>query len=419
MRGRAVALLGLCLVTACASVDVSAVRSGMTPPDRHTGAIAATPSPITPTAPPPTTLPTPPTLPPSTTHPPPPTTTLPPTTTVVAAPRRITIAFTGDTLVHSPLWRRAASNAGGEGFDFAPMLDRLRPVLDATDLAVCHLETPIAPAGEALSTAPIYGVPAEIADAIAAAGYERCSTASNHSWDRGAAGIDRTVAVLEVVGVEQSGMARTPDEIAPRVFDVGGVAVTHLSYTFSFNGIRPAAGEEWRSTLIDPFRIVDDAIAARRLGAQVVVVSLHWGVEGSPVPSEWQRRIAEGITASGAIDLIVGHHAHVLQPIEQINGTWVMFGLGNILSNLPTEGRWPAGTQDGAVAIVEFTVAEGGPVEVAAPVLHPTWVDKEAGWVVRVVATDLAGTAIDETTRRRLEDSLVRTRSVVGDFLAP
>jgi poly-gamma-glutamate synthesis protein (capsule biosynthesis protein) len=299
------------------------------------------------------------------------------------------------------------------------MLARLRPVLDTTDLAVCHLETPIAPEGEALSTAPVYGVPAEIADAIAAAGYDRCSTASNHSWDRGVAGIDRTVSVLEVVGVEQSGMARTPDEIAPRVFDVAGVDVTHLSYTFSFNGIRPPHGEEWRSALIDPLRIVDDAVAARQLGAQIVVVSLHWGVEGSSVPSEWQRRVADALTASGAIDLIVGHHAHVLQPIEQINGTWVMFGLGNILSNLPTQGGWPASTQDAAIAIVEFTVSDDGRVEVAAPRLHPTWVDKEAGWVVRVVTADLAGTEIDGTIRHRLEASLERTRQVVGDFLAP
>ncbi len=142
------------------------------------------------------------------------------------------MAFTGDTLVHSPLWRRAAFNAAGSGYDFRPMLERLRPVLEPVDLAVCHLETPIAPEGEALSTAPIYGVPAEIADALVAAGYDRCSTASNHALDRGTAGIDRTVGTLESVGIEQSGMARTPEEIAPRLFDVAGVAVTHLSYTF-------------------------------------------------------------------------------------------------------------------------------------------------------------------------------------------
>jgi poly-gamma-glutamate synthesis protein (capsule biosynthesis protein) len=328
------------------------------------------------------------------------------------------MAFTGDTLPHSPLWRRAALNAGGAGYDFRPMLDRLRPLLEPVDLAVCHLETPIAPEGEALSTYPMYGVPAEIADAVVAAGYDRCSTASNHSLDRGTAGIDRTVGTLDSVGIQQSGMARTPDEIAPRLFDVAGLAVSHLAYTYGYNGLRASPGEDWRSALIDPFRIVDDAFEARRLGAEFVIVSLHWGVEGATEPSEWQRRIAEGITASGAIDLIVGHHAHVLQPIEQINGTWVMFGLGNILSNMSAGGSWPAGVQDGAVAVVELTVADDGAVVVAAPSLHATWVDRDAGFVVRLVADDLAGTEIGDGTRRRLEASLERTRQVVGPFVA-
>ena len=152
------------------------------------------------------------------------------------------MAFTGDTLVHSPLWRRAALNAAGTGYDFRPMLDRLLALLEPVDLAVCHLETPIAPEGEELSTAPTDGVPAEIADAIVAAGYDRCSTASNHTLDRGTEGIDRTVGTLESVGIEQSGMARTPEEIAPRLFDVAGVAVTHQPYTYSYNGIRPPPG---------------------------------------------------------------------------------------------------------------------------------------------------------------------------------
>jgi poly-gamma-glutamate synthesis protein (capsule biosynthesis protein) len=292
-------------------------------------------------------------------------------------------------------------------------------VLEPVDLAVCHLETPIAPEGEELSTAPIYGVPAEVADALAHAGYDRCSTASNHALDRGTAGIDRTVGALESVGIEQSGMARTPEEIAPRLFDVAGVAVTHLSYTFSYNGIRTPPGEEWRSALIDPLRIIGDAGEARRLGAEIVIVSLHWGVEGRTEPSEWQRQVAEEVTASGAIDLIVGHHAHVLQPVEQVNGTWVMFGLGNVLSNMPTGDQWPAASQDGAVAVVEFTIAADGSRAVAAPVLHPTWVDKNAGFVVRLVAADLAGSDIDETTRLRLEASLDRTRQVVGPFVVP
>jgi poly-gamma-glutamate synthesis protein (capsule biosynthesis protein) len=332
------------------------------------------------------------------------------------------MAFAGDILPHSPLWGRAADNAaaaGRSGFDFGPMLGSLAPLLEPVDLAVCHLETPIAPAGEALSTMPLYGVPAEIADAIAAAGFDRCSTASNHTADRGVAGIDRTVEVLTAAGLGQSGMARTPDEIEPTVVDVNGIAVSHLSYTWSYNGLSLPKGEEWRSALIDPIRIVDDAREARRRGAELVVVSLHWGAEGVHEPTRYQRDVAAWLAASDSVDLIVGHHAHVVQPIEQVHGVWVVYGLGNILSNLPTSSRWPAASQDAMVVTVDATVDPDGTVVVGRPVVHPTWVDKEAGWIVRLVGPELADPATPDGRRGRLTASLDRTTAVVGDLVAP
>jgi Bacterial capsule synthesis protein PGA_cap len=348
--------------------------------------------------------------------------TVPPTASPASEPpdRRITIAVAGDILPHSPLWRRAADNAaiqGRAGFDFTPMLAGLAPVVAEADLGICHLETPIAPAGEQLSTMPFYGVPAEIADAIVAAGFDRCSTASNHALDRGAAGIDRTIEVLADAGLGQSGMARTPDEIAPGVLDVRGVAVAHLSYTYGYNGLRPPPGEEWRSALIDPLRIVDDSRAARALGAEVVVVSLHWGAEGEHEPTTYQRDVANWLTASGAADLIVGHHAHVVQPIEQLNGRWVIFGLGNVLSNLPTSDRWPAAAQDAMFVTVSVSVAADGTVTVDPPAVTPTWVDRRSGWVVRLVLDELGRGDLDAAGRAALEASLARTNAVVGEHL--
>ncbi len=153
--------------------------------------------------------------------------------------RQVTMAFTGDTLTHSPLWAQAQRNAGGNGYDYTPMQARLTPLLESVDLAVCHLETPIAPDGEEFSTAPAYGVQPEVVAGLAANGYDRCSTASNHTFDRGIAGIDRTVNVLAYNGLGQSGMARTPQESSPQVFEVSGVKISHLSYTFGYNGNIP------------------------------------------------------------------------------------------------------------------------------------------------------------------------------------
>jgi hypothetical protein len=332
------------------------------------------------------------------------------------------MAFTGDILPHSPLWRAAeryAAEHGAAGHDFTPMLAALAPVFDQVDLAVCHLETPIAPDGQGYSTHPRYAVPAGIAVAIAEVGYDRCSTASNHVIDQGAAGIERTVRGLEENSIPQSGMARTPEEIEPTVFNAAGVAISHLSYTWSYNGLSLAPDESWRSALIDPQRILADAATARRMGAEIVVVSLHWGAEGHSQPTSYQRSIAEAITAADTVDLIVGHHAHVLQPIEQVNGTWVVFGLGNILSNLPTSSNFPDASQDAAVVTIGATVDVGGNVEMSRPTVIPTWVDKDARWTVRLVADELARTDLGAGQRGRLERSLARTLAVVGDFVEP
>ena len=144
-----------------------------------------------------------------------------------------------------------------------------------------------------------------------------------------------------------------PIEILPHVFEVDGVSFSHLSYTWSYNGLSLPTGEEWRSATIDPAGSSPMPPRHRALGAEVVIVSMHWGAEGVHQPTSFQRNVADEITAGGLIDLVIGHHAHVLQPIEQVNGTWVLFGLGNILSNLPTTSRWPAASQDAAVVTVE------------------------------------------------------------------
>jgi poly-gamma-glutamate synthesis protein (capsule biosynthesis protein) len=349
---------------------------------------------------------------------PPPTTEPATTTTVPPVPRRLTLAFSGDTLIHSTVVRRAQVNAGGTGYDFRPMFSRVAPLVSSVDLAVCHFETPIAPPGEPLSTYPRFGVPAELVVGLASAGYDRCSTASNHAIDRGVAGVDATVNALAAVGLGQSGMARTPEEAVPAVFEVNGVRVAHLSYTFSFNGLRLPADQQWRSALIDPFRVVGDAIDARSRGAEVVIASLHWGTEGSSSVSPWQRQMAELITSSGEVDLIVGHHAHVLQPIEQVNGRWVVFGLGNVVSNMHAGPNWSAASEDGAIVTVAVDEQPDGSFTVEQPVVHPTWVDRAGGYVIRPVLADLADPATPPGLHGALSASLARTTALLGPYLA-
>lgn len=325
-------------------------------------------------------------------------------------------------MVHTPLivqaGRNAAASHSSDSFDFRPMFVRVAPLISNADVAICHLETPVAPEGEPLSTFPYFGVPQEITQAIADAGFDRCSTASNHVYDRGTDGIDATVNALESHGVSQVGMARTPAEIEPRVFTVNGTKITHLSYTFSYNGLRLPENQQWRSAVIDPERILRDAAIARNIGAEVVIVSMHWGTEKDSQPNTMQTTIANELTTSGLIDLIVGHHAHVVQSIVQMNGIWVLFGLGNVLSNLPTDERWPAKSQDAVIATINMTISTSGQVSVDRPVIYPTWVDKDHGWVIRSVLDDLDDPNVSLGTKAILEISRQRTAVVLGDYFA-
>ena len=339
-----------------------------------------------------------------------------------------TIIFGGDVLMHTPLWDQAARNArhgaGSASFDFRPMFDDIRGLVSRADLAVCHLETPIAPRGQSLSTFPLFGVPREVIPALADAGFDRCSTASNHALDRGPAGVDATVGELLANGISQTGMARRAEEIGPTVIEVNGLRLSHLSYTFSYNGLSTPPDEPWRSALIDPRRIIRDARAARAMGAEAVIVSLHWGTEKRTEPNSFQVDVAQRLAQSPAIDLIIGHHAHVVQPIANVNGKWVMYGLSNLVSNLPTDERWPANSQDGLLVEVTLTrepngasVSRTGGVSVSRPRAYATWVDKNAGFVVRLAAQAARDANMSKRTNAGARESLARTGAVVGDFL--
>ncbi|GAB3591189.1 CapA family protein [Angustibacter peucedani] len=252
-------------------------------------------------------------------------------------PRTLTIVMTGDVLLHPPLWAQARADARAEGsraaFDFRPLLRGQRDLVRGADLALCHLETPLAREGGPYRGYPSFTVPPQIAPALVWAGYDACTTASNHTLDDGTAGVDRTLATLDRAGLRHAGSARSADEASrPLLLDVHGTTVALLAYAYGLNGVRPPSDQPWRVRLIDPERILADAHRARAAGADVVVVALHWGTEYVHDPTPQQRALAERLTASPDVDLVYGHHAHVVQPVQKLHGRWVVYGLGNTVA---------------------------------------------------------------------------------------
>lgn len=335
-----------------------------------------------------------------------------------------TLVASGDVLPHDSIIERARFDADGTGYDFRPMLAGARPVVARADLALCHMETVYGANGD-YSGYPLFKSPPQVAEALAATGYDGCSTASNHSVDDGAAGIRRTLDALDRAGVRHAGSARTEAEArTATVLRAGRARVAHLAYTLHTNGRPLPAGEPWAVSLIDGERVVADSRAAREAGADVVVVSLHWGTEWQDEPDGDQVALARSLTAARTgdrpdIDLVLGTHAHVPQAYEKVNGTWVVYGMGDQISGemINNDGvRDPRGNQS---TIGRFTFAPparpGERWRVTRAEFVPQLFDVDAGRVVNL------NRALDEgadvrAVRDRVRD-VVLSRGAAQDGL--
>ncbi|MFL6144738.1 MAG: CapA family protein [Labedaea sp.] len=316
-----------------------------------------------------------------------------------------TVVAAGDVLIHPALTGQATEDGGGRR-DFAALLAGVKPVIEGADLAICHLETPIAPAGGPFQGYPRFAVPAEIAAALAGVGYDTCSTASNHTLDQGPAGVTTTLNALDAAGIKHTGSARSAGEAAtPLILDVHGVRVAQVSFTFGFNQ-GTSAPSPYLGNILDPARVLAAARAARAAGAEVVIASLHWGVEDRQQPTADQLRIARELLADPAVDLIVGHHAHVVQPFEKINGKWVAYGLGNQIARHDE----PRGTtEEGVIARFRFVrSADGWHVEQAEYL--PTLVDLGPPIRLRDLTADRAVNPARRTTALDRTDQIVLSR---------
>lgn len=336
-----------------------------------------------------------------------------------------TLVASGDVLPHDSVIRQAHQDAGGRGYDFRPMLAGVKPVVSRADLAICHMETVYGDQDGPYRGYPSFVSPPQVATALAATGYDACSTASNHTLDAGTDGVAHTLGALDRAGVAHAGSGRSAEEAArPALMKAGGARVAQLAYTYGTNGIPQPKSAPWTVRLIDAPRILADARAARKAGADVVVVSMHWGTEWQTAPDQQQRDLGKRLTAARTagrpdIDLIIGTHAHVPQAYEKVNGTWIVYGMGDQVAGrmINYENAYDPRGNEGTLGRFTFAppAKAGGRWKVSKAEYVPQWYDTGSGRAVNVPEAIAKGR--DLTAVRDRLRQVVLSRGAAADGL--
>ncbi|WP_423465168.1 CapA family protein [Promicromonospora sp. MS192] len=333
---------------------------------------------------------------------------------------RFTLLAAGDVLTHDPV---NDSATGTGGIDYSPLLSGIDPWVAGADLALCHLEVPVAPDGVAPSGYPVFRAPQEIVRDLGEQGWDGCSTASNHSADAGYDGLAAALDAFDRAGMGHVGTARDRQEsLEPQYYELNRegrtVTVAHLAAAYGLNGYTPPRGD-WSVDLIDSTRIVRQAEQARGAGADLVVVSLHDGTEYVTEPTDHQKETVKALARSGQVDLVIGHHAHVPQPVAHLrggpggDGMWVAYGLGNLLSNQGPDCCVLA-SNVGLMMVADVVQRPGRPARVTGVRWAGTTVDLAAGHRLRVTRDALAHADQGQLSTADLQQRLTIAQDAAG-----
>ena len=252
---------------------------------------------------------------------------------------RLSFVAVGDNILHSAVIEDGANHAGpGEEYNFNYIYDNVRSVISAADIAFVNQETPMG--GKALGYYgyPNFNGPQEAGDALVNAGFDIVCIATNHMLDAKSAGLQGTIDYWNSQPVTTiGGFVSQSDYEAVRVHEKNGVKIALLAYTYGTNGMTL----EKTSGLVIPYineaDITRQVAAARELG-DLVFVNMHWGTDSSFIVTEDQKHYAQ-LLADLGVDVVIGEHPHVLQPMEWLTGkngnrTLVTYSIGNFVSTM-------------------------------------------------------------------------------------
>lgn len=236
----------------------------------------------------------------------------------------------GDSLIHNSLYYDAKQKDGS--YDFKPMLELTKPITSKYDLAYYNQETVLGGTELGLSSYPCFNSPQEVGDAFIDSGFNLVSLATNHTMDRGEAAVLSSLEYWNSKeNVVTAGSYRSFEERDNgHIHEVNGIKYAFFSYTTWTNGLVPPSGKEYLDNVYSN-ELAKADIERVRDKVDVVMVAMHWGIEYSLGVSASQEEIANYLSSLG-VDIIIGAHPHVVEPIEYIGKTLVIYSLGNYIS---------------------------------------------------------------------------------------
>ena len=262
---------------------------------------------------------------------------------------KTTMITAGDNLIHSSVYKDANGNANYNGYDFKPMYELIKPIVSKYDIAYYNQETILGGTELGLSDYPTFNSPQEVGDAMIDAGFNLVSLATNHTIDSGEKAVlasrEYWNSKKDVLAVGSYSSEDERNKVDIR--ESNNISYTMLNYTYGTNGIRVPSGKEylvnvWPTDLDvnDPEKdneyqaykeTVKEDIERVRDKVDVLMVAMHWGVEYTHDPTEYEKDMALYLASLG-VDIIIGTHPHVIQPVTWIDNTLVIYSLGNFIS---------------------------------------------------------------------------------------
>jgi poly-gamma-glutamate capsule biosynthesis protein CapA/YwtB (metallophosphatase superfamily) len=357
---------------------------------------------------------------------------------------RVTLTAVGDIIMHSAVTDGGLTNPGEDVpvYDFDPSFQYVSSIFEASDLAIANYEGTLN--GPPYTGFPSFCGPDAIADAMYTAGFRVVGTANNHCIDKGFYGVVRTATVLRDKGFTVIGTR--PDIVSPMdtIVDLDGIKIGLLNYTFetpgstqrkSINGIPMPEGADPLINSFNPYReaAYEEDLKAmlirvdelRLQGADLICMVLHWGNEYTTRSVKWQRDMAQELS-DGGVDLIIGHHPHVLEEIDVLTSTvtgkqtLVYYSLGNFLGNWAYVTNGTAGkAQDGMIARITIVKnADGVTIEKGEYI--PTFVVRlpkgsELQHLIVPVIPAISDPDAYQTTVEAMQASYKRTNKILGE----